>query len=110
MKPARNYLDAILPWAGLVVGLVALSVVHQFGSEGAFDDCQVNAPVPVLLIALLGLAACVASGLASWRSLRGSANESRRVIAIMSAGLAALFTFAILLAIVANLVLPPCFQ
>ena len=79
-------------------------------SEGAFDDCQVNAPGPVLLIALLGLAACVASGLASWRSLRGSANESRRVIAIMSAGLAALFTFAILLAIVANLVLPPCFQ
>jgi hypothetical protein len=110
VKTARRYLDASRPWAGLVIGVVALGVVHQYGSEGAFNDCRANAPVPLLLVSLLGLAACAASGFASWRSVRGSADESRRVVATISAGLAALCIFAILLAVVAILLLPPCFR
>ena len=110
MKSTRRYLDAFMPWAGLVIGLVSVSFVHQFGSEGAFNDCQVNAPVPLLLVALLGIATCGVSGLLSWRSVRRSTSESRRVIGVISAGLASLFVFAILLAMIAALVLPPCFQ
>jgi tellurite resistance protein TehA-like permease len=109
MKRTRQLLDALAPWAGLVVGLVAFSVVHQYGSDGTFDDCQAVSPGPLLIVALLGLLACAASALASWRTMRGSANEPRRVIAVISIGLGALFVFAIVLAIVAALVLPPCF-
>jgi hypothetical protein len=110
MKRAGKLADAFKPWAGLVVGLLAVSIVHQYGSEGVFNDCQTVSPGPLLLVAFLGLLACAGSGLVSWRTMRGSAEEARRVVAVISVGCAALFMFAILLAMIAALVLPPCFQ
>ena len=110
MKRMRALVDAFRPWAGLVVGLLALAVVHQFGSDGAFNDCQAVSPGPLLIVAFVGLLVCLGSGFASWRSARGSDSEARRVIATVSVGSAALFVFAILLAAIAALVLPPCFQ
>jgi membrane associated rhomboid family serine protease len=101
---------AFVPWAGLVVGLISAAVVHQFGSEGTFDHCRTISPGPLLVVAAIGILACVASGLASWRGIRGSDDEARRVVGVISAGMAALFIFAILLAMIASLVLPPCFQ
>jgi hypothetical protein len=109
MRRARQLLDALAPWAGLVVGLVAFSVVHQYGSDGTFNDCQAVSPGPLLIVALLGLLACAAAAFASWRTIRGSGDEPRRVVAVISIGSAVLFVFAILLAIIAALVLPPCF-
>ncbi len=109
MKRSRQLIDALAPWAGLVIGLVAFSVVHQYGSDGSFNDCDMVSPGPLLVVALLGLLACVGSGYASWRTMRGSGNEPRRVVAVISIGSAALFVFAIVLAIIAALVLPPCF-
>ena len=110
MRGAHEFLDAFLPWAGLVIGFIALGAVHQFGSDGVFSDCQAASPGPLLIVAVLGLLVCAGSGLVSWRSARGSSNESRRVVAIVSVGSAALFVFAILLAAIAALILPPCFQ
>jgi uncharacterized membrane protein len=106
----RQLLDPFTPWAGLVVGLLALAVVHQFGSDSTFNDCRAASPGPLLIVAVLGLILVAVSGLASWRSMRGSDSESRRVVAVISTGSAALFSFAILLAMIAALVLPPCFQ
>lgn len=98
-----------MPWAGLVVGIIALAFVHQFGSDGTFDKCATIAPGPLLLVAALGLMACAVAGLLSWRSLRASDDLSRRVVAIISVGCAALFGLAMLFPMIAALVLPPCF-
>jgi hypothetical protein len=110
MKRARSLSEAFMPWAGLVVGVLAVGFVHQFGSEGTFDKCGMIAPVPLLAVALIGLAACAFAGLVSWKALRGSEDLTRRVVAVISVGCAAVFSLAILLPIVAALVLPPCFQ
>jgi putative copper export protein len=106
----RRFLAAFAPWAGLVVGILALAGVHQFGSDSTFNDCRSTSPGPLLIVAVLGLILAALSGMASWRSTRGSDSESRRVVAMISAGSAALFVFAIILAMIAALVLPPCFQ
>ena len=110
MKRARRIVDLLAPWAGLIVGLTAFSIVHQYGSDGVFDDCQTVSPGPLLIVALIGVLACVASALVSWRTVRGAVSEARRVAATVSIGMAALFVFGILLAMIATLVLPPCFQ
>jgi membrane associated rhomboid family serine protease len=110
MKSGRSVAVTLMPWAGLVVGLLATAFVHQFGSETMFDHCRTASPGPVLVAAFVGLLACLLSGLASWRGMRGSADDARRVIATISIGMAALFGFAILLPMIAALTLPPCFQ
>ena len=110
MSRARRMIEVLAPWAGLVVGLAAFSTVHQYGSDGVFDDCQTVTPGPLLVVALIGVLACLASALLSWRTMRSEAGEAKRVVAVVSIGMAALFVFAILLAMIAALVLPPCFQ
>jgi hypothetical protein len=98
----------LMPWAGLVVGLVAAAFVHQFGAEGVFNDCRAISPVPLLIVSLVGLLASLGAGAASLRSARTEAGAAR-VVAVISVGMAALFAFAILLPMAAALILPPCF-
>jgi hypothetical protein len=108
MRRTRTIVHEFLPWAGLVVGIIAAGFVHQFGSDSVFDDCSTAAPVPLLIAAVAGLALCILAGLLSWRSRR-SDSGARRVAAAISVGCAALFAFAIILPMVAALILPPCF-
>jgi len=110
VKRDASLKHAFMPWAGLAVGVVAAGFVHQFGSESTFDECGVVAPGPVLIVAAFGFLVCAVAGLVSWRSLRGEEDLSRRVVAIISVGCAAVFGLAILLPMIAALVLPPCFQ
>lgn len=110
MKNGRSFAVAFAPWAGLAVGLIAAAFVHQFGSDSTFDHCGTASPGPLLIVAAVGLLACLLSGLASWRGIQGSANEARRVVAMVSIGMAALFAFAILLPMIAAITLPACFQ
>jgi hypothetical protein len=100
---------AFQPWAGLVIGVLSVAFVHQFGSDGTFDKCGTLAPGPLLVVAAVGLLACAVSALLSWQSLKGEADLSRRVVAIVSTGCATLFGLAILFPMIAALVLPPCF-
>lgn len=109
MKDGRTLGEAFMPWTGLVIGVLAVAFVHQFGSDSSFDHCRSAAPVPILIVAMLGLAACGLAGLFSWRSIRGEEEIARRVIATISVGCAAVFGLAILLPMIASLVLPPCF-
>jgi hypothetical protein len=103
--------DLLLPWAGLIAGLGGGALTHQFGSEGMFDDCAAISPVPLLLVALLGIGLAVAGGLASLLVLRREVETPvRKLIATISLGTVGLFCFAILLPMIASLVLPPCFQ
>ena len=98
-----------MPWAGLVIGLIAVAFVHQFGSDSSFDHCWAAAPFPILVVALIGVIACFITGLVSWRSFRGETEVARRVIATISVGCAAVFSLAIILPMIATLMLPPCF-
>lgn len=109
MSELERLRAAAVPWTGLVVGLVSLTIVHQFGSQGTFDDCRRLAPVPVLIVAIGGLLVCIAAGLVSWRGTRGSDENARRLVGIISFACSIFFAFAIGLAILAVLVLPPCF-
>lgn len=107
----RETRDLLMPWAGLVCGIVGAGIVHQFGSEGTFDRCDIISPVPLLIVAVLGFALTAAGGLASWSVLRADAEtQVRKLVAIISLGMVGLFCFAILLPAIASLVLPPCFQ
>jgi len=110
MKRTGPWSVAFMPWAGLVVGVLAAGLVHQFGSEGTFDKCGTIVPVPLLVAALVGLVACASAGLVSWRALRGSEDLARRVVAVISVGCAAVFSLAILLPMIASIMLPRCFQ
>jgi|KBSMisStaDraftv2_1062788.scaffolds.fasta_scaffold669873_2 hypothetical protein len=110
MKQASSLSETLIPWAGLVVGVLAAGFVHQFGSEGTFDKCGTIAPGPLLVVASIGLLACASAGLVSWKALRGSKDLARKVVATISVGCAAVFSLAILLPMIASMVLPPCFQ
>ena len=109
MTQARSLLAAFQPWAGLVIGILATGFVHQFGSDGLFNNCRVISPLTLLLVGLAGLILCGLSGYASWHSAR-SETGARRVVGVVSVGSSALFALAILLPLVAALVLPLCFQ
>jgi hypothetical protein len=103
-------MEASMPWAGLVAGTLAAGFVHQFGSDSTFDKCHAVVPGPVLLVAGAGILICILAGLASWRSMRGEKDLSRRIVATISVGCASFFGLAILLPMIATFVLPPCFQ
>lgn len=103
--------DLFMPWAGLVVGIIAAGVTHQFGSEGVFDHCSVVSPVPLIVAALVGIAATSVAAVASWQIISDrDEGPARRVIAIVSVGIAGLFVLSMVLPIIASLLLPPCFQ
>jgi hypothetical protein len=108
MSRSRAFADAFMPWAGLVIGLIAAAFVHQFGSEGTFDHCETLAPGPAVVVAFAGLLVTLVAGVLSWRSRRSSDN-TRRVISTISTGMALLFAFAIILPVIAAALIPPCF-
>jgi hypothetical protein len=110
MKRAREFADLLMPWAGLVIGVVALSVAHQFGSDGTFDHCLSVSPFPLIAVCLLSISATFVGALMSFRVLRKDAEApARKVVAMVSVGAAPLFGLAMVLPIIAALVIPPCF-
>lgn len=111
MKRSSEFVDLFMPWTGLVVGVVALSIAHQFGSDGMFDNCAATGPGPLMVVSALMIAAALAGAFASWTVFRKEAEPpARKVIAAISLGTSAFFILAMLLPIVAALVIPPCFQ
>lgn len=111
MKRSREILDLFVPWVGLIVGVTALSIAHQYGSDGMFDDCMATGRGPLFVVSILAIAATIAGAVVSWRVYNKPAEApSRKVIAVISVGASALFVLAITLAVIAALLIPPCFQ
>ncbi len=111
MTRAREIADLVMPWTGLMTGVIALAIAHQFGSDGTFDHCRTISPIPLLIVCLLAIASMLGGAFASWTVFRNEAEASeRKVIAAISIGSSALFILAITLPIIAALVIPPCFQ
>ena len=111
MSGRRAIGEGFAPWAGLVVGVTAWAVAHQFGADGMFDDCGAFAPGPLLLVAAIAIVVTAFAGFLSWGAFRRKGTgDARRVIAVVSVGLAALFCLAIIYPILAALIIPPCFM
>jgi hypothetical protein len=111
VKRSQEFIDLALPWAGLAVGVTALGVAHQFGSDGTFDHCLSNSPVPVLLVSTAAILMTLGGAFASWTVFRDDAEApARKVIAVVSIGSALLFVLAMILPVIAALMIPPCFQ
>jgi hypothetical protein len=103
--------DMLMPWAGLMTGVLAIGVAHQFGSDGQFDDCLAFSPVALWIVSVLAIAATIAGAFASWRVFRNDREApARKVVAIVSVGACALFVYAMILPLIAAVVIPPCFQ
>lgn len=111
MKRRSQFAVLLMPWAGLAVGILAAGAVHQFGSQGVFDHCRPMSPIPLLVACVLGIAVTVIAALASGRVLRDQAEtQARKVVAVVSVGMAALFILSMILPMFAALILPACFQ
>ncbi len=111
MKRGGEIRALFMPWTGLVAAVIGGGLAHQYGSEGAFDNCRAISPVPLLIVSLLCLVLIAAGGLESWRVVRAdSETPARKIVAVVSVGMIPLFVIAVLLPMVASLVLPPCFQ
>lgn len=111
MKRYGQVADMLMPWAGLMTGVLAVGVAHQFGSDGQFDDCLAFSPVALWIVSALAIAATLAGAFASWRvySNRSEA-PARKVAAFISLGSCAFFIYAMILPLIAAVVIPPCFQ
>jgi uncharacterized membrane protein len=111
VKRSSEISNLVMPWTGLMVGVIAFAIAHQFGSDGTFDHCRAISPIPLLIVSLLAISATLGGAFASWTVFRDGAEASeRKVIAAISMGSSALFVLALALPIIAALVIPPCFQ
>ena len=99
------------PWAGLITGVLAGAISHQFGADSLFNNCQRYAALPVLIVAAASVVACLAGGYVSLLVLKRSDEETTPlVVGAISVGFALLVTLAILLPMLGAIILPPCFQ
>jgi hypothetical protein len=111
VKRSSEFADLFMPWTGLVVGVIALAVAHQFGSDGTFDNCQTMSPVPLTIVSLLAIATTLAGAFASWTVYRKNTEvPARKVVAAISMGSSAFFILAMVFPIIAALMIPSCFQ
>ena len=100
---------ALLPWLGAIAGALGWALSHQLASNGIFDDCTAGGGF-VLLVCAPALLLTVAGGIASFGAWSGGAGygEARRFAGLLSALIAALAAFAIILQSLAALILPAC--
>ena len=111
MSAAGKAARLFQPWAGLVAGVAGAAVAHQFGADGTFDHCATISPVPLILVSSACMVAAALGALASAKVARGhDEGPTRRLVAFISIGMAALAVFAVILPMIASLILPPCFQ
>jgi hypothetical protein len=101
----------LLPWAGLILAMLAFALVSQVGSNSVFDSCRTHGLPFVLLVVILGWLLTAAGALASWRIIRRHEHETapRQFLAMLSIGAAALFSLPMLYALLASLLIPRCF-
>lgn len=107
MSPRAAY----APWAGLFLGAAAWFLHHQLVSNVTYWECARGGPVLTGVLGLLFVIAATVGGLISWRARDAPEGpRSGRFAAVVSAGAAAIFGFAILLQALSGFIIPGCFR
>jgi predicted transporter len=103
--------ERLLPWSGLITVLLGWALIHQIGSNSAFDKCAATGPLAMALLGLAGLLILLAGGLLSHRVWkRGEAETStRRFLGLVGTGMCALFAVALVFQTLSSLIIPQCF-
>jgi hypothetical protein len=103
-------------WAGLIVGPLVWGLHHQLGSNLSFAACDRDPNDVALIAGLVGIVVLGASGWLGWKSWRdagGVAAAEAEVLTVfiplLSVMAATLFGLTILVQLLADLILPPCF-
>jgi hypothetical protein len=103
--------DRFMPWAGLALGTLGAGLAHQIGADATFQDCEFSSPLIVILASVFGLVIVALGALGSWRVYAADGEgPSRRMIAIVSLMLCAIYALAIILPLIASLVIPSCWE
>jgi TRAP-type C4-dicarboxylate transport system permease small subunit len=103
-------------WAGLIIGPIVWGTHHQLGSNLSFAACD-RAPDRISLVAgIIAVVVLAAAGWlawSSWRSAGGTAADEADALEIfvplLSVMAVTLFALTILVQVLADLILPPCF-
>ena len=96
------------PVVGVLLVVAGWAVSHQLGSDAVFDGCRTRGGGYVVLVSLLGLAVTAVGGAYGLIAAKASPGPGRRFFGILTALLAILAGFAILLQVMAGLILPSC--
>ena len=96
------------PVIGILLVVAGWAVSHQAGSDGVFDACTHRGGGYVVVVSFLGLVVTAVGGAYGLIAGRGSAGPGRRFFGHVTALLAVLAGFAIVLQIIAGLILPSC--
>lgn len=114
MRPRLLQRD-LLPWAGLVGGLLGWALPDQIASNLIQENCRLGGPLLVGGTGLLGALLALAGGWLSYRVWRTTASEpdaigpgTRKFIAAVSALAALVFLGAIVLQTLAGFIIPAC--
>jgi hypothetical protein len=100
----------LLPWLGAIAGAIGWAVSHQLASNSIFDDCTRADGGFVLLVCAPALLIAIGGGIASFSVWTGGPGEgeARRFLGLLSALVAALAAFAIILQALSPLILSAC--
>lgn len=101
--------SAFLPWSGAIAGALGWSLSHQIASNSVFDDCTRSGGGLALAVGAAALLLTMIGGIVSLAIWRGeAAADAPRFIGLLSAMLALLAGFAIVLQSIAGMILPAC--
>lgn len=105
----------LLPWSGLIAGLVGWGVEHQLGTYVSNGACYLAGPRPIgtmgaicAVLAVIGLALSASAWRHSEPEQRDGPNGARRFIAAVGAMSAALLLLTIVMQTAGAFVIPPC--
>lgn len=108
MAVKRPDLSELMPWAGLIAGMLAAGGQHQLVSDALHFDC--GFADHGLLVGVLGLLLIALGAWLSWRALRlhPEPDSARRFVSLMSLMAAAFFALMIVWQTMGTLMLPRC--
>ena len=105
----RSWRHHLLPWSGLIAGVLGWSLTDQFGSNFSFDMCQNADPVLMGLVGLVGLVVALGGGFLSWGVWRKDGEtETRKFLSLISSLAALLFSISIIFQTISSFIIPRC--
>lgn len=96
------------PFIGLLLVAGGWALSHQTGSDGLFDDCARRGGAWVVIWSVIGLIITGAGGIYALSAWRVPEDRGRSFLGLVSALLALVAGFAMILQLAAGLILPPC--